>query len=390
MVPGSAICSSRAATLTASPVTTFWSKAAITSPVLTPTRIARLTPCCALNSPFSSVRRSSIWQAARSARSASSSRTIGTPKVAMTESPMNFWTVPPQASIVEVMPEKTRWRRPRQRSGSKRSPSVVDPVMSAKRTVTSLRSSIARSPTAAPQAGQKRAPAGIAAEHWGHIASIATIEAYSGIQARSTGAGRGSRTPTCKAAEKLIMLWTFRETRETAANGREGSRGEGSRRHQPDVGHPYPHPVSGAPPAPDRQRRASPGPEAAQRARVRRSARRQFGPHSPGHPGPRQRGLPPSNPWPRDVRPGGEARREDRDPLQLHREHARQRPRPGYPDPVSWAGRRRSDDCPGAEDAGAEAHPHSPAGLGRWRAGRPTGRLPQPAGGSQHPARRPD
>ena len=97
--------SSRAATLTASPVTTFWSEAAITSPVLTPTRMARLTPCCALNSVFSSVSRSSIWQADRSARSASSSRTIGTPKVAMTESPMNFWTAPPQASIVEVMTE---------------------------------------------------------------------------------------------------------------------------------------------------------------------------------------------------------------------------------------------------------------------------------------------
>src|SRR5256886_2898092 len=98
----------------------------------------------------------------------------------MTESPMNFWTVPPQASIVEVMTEKNRWRRTRQRSGSKRSPRVVDPVMSAKRTVTSFRSSIARSPTAAPQAGQKRAAVGTAAEQRGHAASTLTFEAYTG------------------------------------------------------------------------------------------------------------------------------------------------------------------------------------------------------------------
>src|SRR2546428_3335815 len=351
--------------------------------------MARLTPCWDVNSVFSSVSRSSIWHAARSARSASSSRTIGTPKVAITESPMNFWTVPPQASIVEVMTEKNRCSRIRQRSGSNRSPSVVDPVMSAKRMVTSLRSSIARSPTASPQAGQNRAPAGTAAEQCGQIASIATIEAYSGIQPRSTGARKETRGPDLQSREETHNVMDIPENRDIAANGREGSRGQ-SRRHQPDVGHPYPHPVSGAPLAPDRERRASPGPEAAQRASVRRSARRQFGPHSPGHPGPRQRGLPPSNPWPRDVRPGGEARREDRDPLQLHREHARQRPRPGYPDPVSWAGRRRSDDCPGAEDAGAEAHPHSPAGLRRWGAGGAHVRLPHPAKVSQHPACRPD
>src|SRR5207248_9084559 len=88
------------------------------------------------------------------------------------------WPVPPQASIVEVMTEKNRCRSTRQRSGSNRSPSVVDPVMSAKRTVTSFRSSIARSPIAAPQAGQNRAPVGTEAEQRGHAPSTATIEAY--------------------------------------------------------------------------------------------------------------------------------------------------------------------------------------------------------------------
>src|SRR5207245_5497780 len=76
------------------------------------------------------------------------------------------------------MTEKNRCRRTRQRSGSKRSPRVVDPVMSAKRTVTSLRSSITLSPTAAPQAGQKRAPAGTSAEQRGHAPSTTTFEAY--------------------------------------------------------------------------------------------------------------------------------------------------------------------------------------------------------------------
>src|SRR5436305_12091424 len=82
--------------------------------------------------------------------------------------------------MVEVMTEKKRCRRTRQRSGSKRSPSVVDPVISAKRTVTSLRSSMARSASAAPQDGQKRAPSGTEAEQCGHAASTATTEAYTG------------------------------------------------------------------------------------------------------------------------------------------------------------------------------------------------------------------
>ena len=47
-LPGSAACSSRAATLTASPATIRWSAGAptgaITSPVLTPMRMARVIP----------------------------------------------------------------------------------------------------------------------------------------------------------------------------------------------------------------------------------------------------------------------------------------------------------------------------------------------------------
>src|SRR2546428_14126301 len=108
--------------------------------------------------------------------------------------------------------------------------------MSANRTVTSFRSSRVRSPSAAPQAGQKRAPAGTATEQCGQIGSIATIEAYSGIQPRSTGARQGTREPDLQSREETHNVMDIPETRDIAANGREGSRGEGSRRHQPDVG----------------------------------------------------------------------------------------------------------------------------------------------------------
>jgi hypothetical protein len=42
---------------------------------------------------------SRIFNAARTARSASSSCAVGAPKTAMTASPMNFSTVPPKCSI---------------------------------------------------------------------------------------------------------------------------------------------------------------------------------------------------------------------------------------------------------------------------------------------------
>ena len=89
--PGPAACSSRAATLTASPVTNELpsrGRPTITSPVLTPIRRASCPP-------NSSVSRSCMASAAWSARSAWSSRAAGAPKAAMTASPANFSTVPP-------------------------------------------------------------------------------------------------------------------------------------------------------------------------------------------------------------------------------------------------------------------------------------------------------
>jgi hypothetical protein len=62
----------------------------ITSPVLTPMRTSIAGP----PSGSSSETASRMAAAALTARRASSSRITGTPKVATTASPMNFWTSP--------------------------------------------------------------------------------------------------------------------------------------------------------------------------------------------------------------------------------------------------------------------------------------------------------
>ena len=92
--PGAAVCSSLAATFTASPVTKELPsrlRPTTTSPLLTPIRRTSWSP----NSSCS-LRR--IATPARSARSASSSCAVGVPNAAMTASPTNFSTVPPAAS----------------------------------------------------------------------------------------------------------------------------------------------------------------------------------------------------------------------------------------------------------------------------------------------------
>ena len=96
IAPGSAACSSRAATLTASPVASRSSVPVTTSPVVTPIRPSRPRPANA----------SRISTAARQARSASSSCTAGTPKTAITASPMNFSTEPPWRSTIACMRSK--------------------------------------------------------------------------------------------------------------------------------------------------------------------------------------------------------------------------------------------------------------------------------------------
>ncbi len=86
--PGPAACSSRAATLTASPVTSVSPSPATTAPVFTPMRGSR--PRAWTTSRSST--------AERTARSASSSVATGIPNTAITASPTNFSTVPPWRS----------------------------------------------------------------------------------------------------------------------------------------------------------------------------------------------------------------------------------------------------------------------------------------------------
>ena len=77
-----------------------------TSPVFTPMRIWSRTSWAAASPSFTSSSRRCIRSAARRALAASSSWAAGTPKAAMTASPMNFSTVPPSASISSRIAEK--------------------------------------------------------------------------------------------------------------------------------------------------------------------------------------------------------------------------------------------------------------------------------------------
>ncbi len=98
--PGGAADWRRAAVFTMSPVasgsTGPASSVTSASPVATAARICSPSPGCVR---FSSSIASSESSAARTARSASSSRASGAPNTAITASPMNFSTTPPNRSI---------------------------------------------------------------------------------------------------------------------------------------------------------------------------------------------------------------------------------------------------------------------------------------------------
>src|SRR4051794_30849759 len=102
---------------------------------------------------------SMIARPARTARSGSSSWVAGAPKTATTASPMYFSIVPPCPSSASRM--RSSWGRiaAPNSSGSCSEPVAVEPTMSAKSTVTTLRSSPAGAETAAPQDAQNRAAA---------------------------------------------------------------------------------------------------------------------------------------------------------------------------------------------------------------------------------------
>ena len=94
-VPGSAADWMRLAVFTRSPATMPWPSAPIVtaaSPVSTPARALRSGAPTSSPSAATDAINSS---AARTARSASSSRATGVPHTAMTASPMNFSTIPP-------------------------------------------------------------------------------------------------------------------------------------------------------------------------------------------------------------------------------------------------------------------------------------------------------
>jgi NhaP-type Na+/H+ or K+/H+ antiporter len=82
-----------------------------------------------------------VFGAALTARRASSSCAAGTPKTAITASPMNFSTVPPWRSSASRASEKYSSITRRSASGSSRSPNSVEPETSANTTVTVFRAS---------------------------------------------------------------------------------------------------------------------------------------------------------------------------------------------------------------------------------------------------------
>ena len=97
-----AACSSRAATLTVSPVTSRWpvdGSPATTSPVFTPVRTVSRTPQLPLELVVQHVLRAPACPRRRAPRAARRPRgASGSPKTAMIASPMNFSTTPPWRS----------------------------------------------------------------------------------------------------------------------------------------------------------------------------------------------------------------------------------------------------------------------------------------------------
>ena len=93
-----AACSSRAATLTASPLTSPWPSVWVVGDHLARVDalpVASRPPRLEFELEVQVRHRQRISAAARTARRASSSWTVGTPKAAITASPMNFSAVPP-------------------------------------------------------------------------------------------------------------------------------------------------------------------------------------------------------------------------------------------------------------------------------------------------------
>ncbi len=111
-----------------SPTTAF----PVFTPILTPTGGS---PRATL-SRFHAFTFSTSLAAAETALRAWSGWTIGAPKKAMTASPMNLSSVPPSAKIASAAKVKKVDRNRDSESGSIPSAALVNPTMSAKKTVT--------------------------------------------------------------------------------------------------------------------------------------------------------------------------------------------------------------------------------------------------------------
>ena len=139
--PAAAACSTLAAVFITSPVASAPSPAPVNaSPLATSMRTCSSTAKRGRRVSFNPRTPSRIANAHRTARSASSSCTRGTPKTATTASPANFSTLPPNSATSACIRSKnarwTLWRS----SGSSRSPSCVEPTTSQNSAVTSFRS----------------------------------------------------------------------------------------------------------------------------------------------------------------------------------------------------------------------------------------------------------
>jgi hypothetical protein len=148
------------------------------SPVFTPTRTDRSSSGrLRLISSMAWV----IRRLARTARSASSSCATGAPNTAMTASPMNFSTVPPNRSISCLA---TSWKArsvSRTSSGSARSDLAVNPTKSQNRTETTFRSSgwaAGCASRADPHPEQKRDPSGFCCPQVGQVNTPGVYAAF--------------------------------------------------------------------------------------------------------------------------------------------------------------------------------------------------------------------
>ena len=145
-VPGSAVCSMRAATFTASPIAEYScfssepTSPTTTGPVLIPTRTFRSSPRSRASFSRSAVTEDTISSPAMTARCGSSSWAVGAPKNARIASPMSRATVPSCRTTGAIRCSNASFITSVQSSGSSSSAIAVDPRTSQNSIVTTRRS----------------------------------------------------------------------------------------------------------------------------------------------------------------------------------------------------------------------------------------------------------